>query len=136
MSIRNSRHAAALALKSAELAYAAPQVIAQRTAMMIRAGATPSRRDRTEFHRMGAEKVGAFSRAWMAMAMQGWQMNQQIALAVLRTASSPWQWGQVGAHTAPLAALLGDGSLAVLGKGIEPVHAVATANLRRLSRRR
>jgi hypothetical protein len=135
MTIRNSRRAASVALKTAELAYAAPQVIAQRTAMMLLAGNKPSRRDSAEFQRMGAEKVGAFSRAWLAMAMQGFQMNQQIALATLRTMWSPWQWGQVGA-TAPLATLLGSGSLAMLGKGIAPIHTVATANLRRLSRRR
>jgi hypothetical protein len=136
MSVKNSRRAAVLAVKSAELAAAAPQVIARRMAIAMQAGATPSRRDRAEFQRMGAEKVGAFSQAWIAMAMQGLQINQQIALATMRTLGSPWRWGQVGAATTPLTALLSGGSLALLGKGIAPIHSTATANLRRLSKRR
>ncbi|HVZ42962.1 MAG TPA: hypothetical protein VHA82_04050 [Ramlibacter sp.] len=50
-----------------ELAFAAPQVVAHRTARMARAGARPTARDRAEFTRMGTEKFAAFCSSWAAM---------------------------------------------------------------------
>jgi len=57
------------AVKAFELSIAAPQVIAHRTARMLRAGPSPGARDRREFQRMGTEKVFAF---WESMFAMGW----------------------------------------------------------------
>lgn len=46
-----------LARQSAELAFAAPQVIAHRVSRMWMAGTAPSARDQHEFYTMGAEKI-------------------------------------------------------------------------------
>ena len=50
-----------LIAKAAELAFAAPQVVAHRVTRMAIAGPSLSERDRKEFQRMGAEKTAAFS---------------------------------------------------------------------------
>lgn len=51
-----------------EIAWAAPQVIAYRTARMVRGGWPPSARDRREYARMGREKVEVLAQAAVAAA--------------------------------------------------------------------
>lgn len=51
-----------------EIAWTAPQVIAYRTARMVRGGWPPSARDRREYVRMGREKVEVLAQAAMAAA--------------------------------------------------------------------
>ena len=92
----------------------APQVIAMRTARMMAAGASPSARDRREFHRMGTEKVFA---AWEAMnAMSLYAMQQWWTAAWL----TPWS--------------LASTTTRMFDKGLAPVHRRASANARRLRR--
>ncbi|MDN3922438.1 polyhydroxyalkanoate granule-associated phasin [Roseateles violae] len=134
MSARRSRKTARLASQTAELALVAPQVIAHRVGRMIAAGHQPTPRDRAEFNRMGSEKFAAFTTAWIAMGLRAWQLQQQIGLALLRSWWTPWAWSRPGAS--PLPGLLSGGVLSIAGKGIAPLHATASANLRRLSRRR
>lgn len=55
--------AATTAIKLAELSLASPQVIAHRVTRMALAGASPSKRDRTEFTGMVVEKQLAFAQA-------------------------------------------------------------------------
>src|SRR5687767_7245116 len=57
--VKRSRKVGSVA-KMAELAIAAPQVVAVRTARMLAAGVNPGAADRAEFSRMGTEKVQAF----------------------------------------------------------------------------
>jgi hypothetical protein len=123
-----SRHRSSLKLarQTGELALAAPQVVAHRVTRMLLAGAQPSARDRREFTAMGAEKVAAFQESWMAMGMQAWRVQQQMAFAWWQALFTPWararapQWPQ---------AMMG-----VLGQGLAPVHRRAVANARRLGR--
>lgn len=122
-----------IASKSGELGLAAPQVIAIRLARMMLAGHSPSSKDKAEMHRMGAEKTKAFSNAWMAMFMQGIKMNQALALTMTR---SLWTWPWTMNHASALNPLINQvnrGTLAMLDQGIRPIHATASANLRRLS---
>ena len=58
MTVRRSRKSASVATQAAELALAAPQVVAHRVARMALAGATPSERDRKEFERLKAKFGG------------------------------------------------------------------------------
>ncbi|HKX41376.1 MAG TPA: polyhydroxyalkanoate granule-associated phasin [Burkholderiaceae bacterium] len=131
MPARHHRHAQTLATKTAELALAAPQVVAQRLARMAVAGPLPSARDRREFQRMGAEKATAFAESWNAMAQQAARANQALVASFWRAAWSPWMLAQLPAN----AALLQSAALGVLSKGLAPVHRTATANAKRLGRR-
>lgn len=107
-----SRTPAHPAAQWAQIAIAAPQVVAHRLTRMALAGPTPSARDRREFHLMGAEKSAAFVESWAAMWMQLWTAQQRLAFG----------WMQ---------ALAG-----VLGHGVAPVRRRAVANARRLRRSR
>ncbi len=66
-------------MKTWETMFAAPQVIAQRTARMAAAGPFPGARDRREFTNMGTEKVIAFSQAWMGAAREIFVWQQEMA---------------------------------------------------------
>jgi hypothetical protein len=128
LSIRRSRRSKSLAVKTAELAIAAPQVIAHRTLRMAMAGASPSARDRNEFHRMGAEKVAAVAESWNAMAFQAFRANQQLALSCMQSFWFPW----LGVRSP--SRQMTNAALGILGKGMAPIHRRAVGNARRLGR--
>src|SRR3954467_312000 len=88
----NSRQhtSSALAKRSAELAFAVPQVIAHRAMRAAMAGASPSARDRKEFHLMGAEKLAALNESWRAMMMQSFWESQKLAFSFGLSLWAPW----------------------------------------------
>ena len=106
-----------LAVQAAQVAFAAPQVVAHRLTRMALAGPVLSARDRREFHGMAQEKVHAFWQSWFAMGWAMTQAMQQAWLAMLQGARVP----MLDAH-------------GILSKGLAPVHRKATANARRLAR--
>lgn len=116
------RRAKPLAVQMAELALAAPQVVGHRVTRMALAGASPSARDRREFHQMGAEKLAAMGESWFAMWVQAFHAQQQLALGMMKTAALP------------TTAALTRAGLGVLGHGLAPVHQRAVANSKRLAR--
>jgi hypothetical protein len=122
MATRRSRRSRSLAAQTLALGVAAPQVIAHRVARMAIAGASPSARDRREFHRMGAEKIAAVNEAWGAMAVETFRANQQLTLSFMRSLWFPWQ--------------MSNAALGILGKGMAPVRRRAVANAKRLGRPR
>jgi|APFre7841882630_1041343.scaffolds.fasta_scaffold270550_1 hypothetical protein len=134
MSPRRRRNAATPARETTELAAAVPIVVAHRVARMALAGPNPNVRDHREFARMSAEKVAAFSEAWVAMWDQSLRIQQEVALAAWRWWWSFWptirHWPALSKRDAPSAALR------VLAKGLAPMHRRATANARRLGRAR
>lgn len=132
MSSRSARTTKSITIKAAQLAVAAPQVVAHRVARMAMAGATPSKRDRKEFNRMVAEKQTAFAESWQEMATQTIRANQALATSLLLSAWSPWSWSKPSAGSA--AAQVQSAALSILGKGIAPVHRKAVANAKRLAR--
>ena len=135
----------------AELAIAAPQVAAIRTARMVAAGANPVAADRVEFSRMCTEKVQAFWESMFAMNAQLVRTQQEYArgaaLQWLRLWATPY-W--VSAYAAipraipslPVAPGLNGPTrrqhqraiAKVLEAGLSPVHKRATENARRLGR--
>lgn len=138
---RTRRPGTAAALKAAQLAVAAPQVIAMRTARMLAAGAAPNARDRREFTRMGSEKVQAYWESMTATALQMQKANQELAFLAVRQFWSAWTnpaWRYpFGGGPAVAAALrtLRSGTTQmsnVFDKGLAPVHRRATGNVRRL----
>jgi hypothetical protein len=129
---RRKRKTQSLVAKAAELAFAVPQVVAHRVTRMAIAGPSLSKRDRKEFHRMGAEKTAAFSKSWNAMTMQAFGANQALAASFLRSLWSPLRRSKPSASA--VAAQLQNAALGVLGKGMAPVHRKAVANAKRLAR--
>ena len=119
-----------LARQAIETSIAAPLVVAHRLTRMAIAGSPMSARDRTEFSRMGMEKVWAFHQSWAAMAanqldLMRAMMTSFVGASVGRRSPSP------GLHSAWNAA-----ANRMLSAGLAPVHKAATANARRLSRTR
>jgi hypothetical protein len=111
-----------------KLGVAVPQVMAHRLARMAAAGASPSARDRKEFHLMGTEKIAAFNEAWTAMAVQAFVENQKMALSVMQSLWFPWLPRKSTSRQAS------DAALGILGKGMAPVRRRAVANAKRLRR--
>jgi hypothetical protein len=125
----NRRRSRKLSTQMSELAFAAPQVVAHRMTRMALAGAHPSARDRREFALMSSEKRAAFNESWLAMGLQAWRAQQQMALACWQAAWMPWTGSR-----APSAAQWQNAALGVLGQGLKPVHRRAVANAKRLGR--
>jgi hypothetical protein len=126
----------ALATASAELALASLSVINARTPMIVRALHDPMRGNYAELTRMVSEKPLAFAQgasaggpAWLAMAAES---NRYLAQA--------WKtprYGVAPVLSASLGAFAFWGRMMSLGVAwqsamLAPVHAVATANARRL----
>ena len=123
-----------LMIQAAQLAFAAPQVVAHRMTRLALAGPNPSQRDRLEFERMGHEKAQAFSESWSAMAQQALLAQQSLTLSWMQSLCMP-AWG-AQPTPASMAAQLQGAALGVLGKGMAPVHRRAVANAKRLARTR
>jgi hypothetical protein len=144
------------AMKSGEMWLAAAQVIPIRLARMAAAGANPSARDRREMTRMGAEKVDAFSQAGLALALgmtpammnlgaQAMRAWMGLLVAGTRLATSRTLPQTVRRQRALTSALArhtpvshrGAHAAATLAHAaLAPVHATATANAKRLGRRK
>jgi hypothetical protein len=144
------------ALKSAEMSTAAAQVIAMRVGRMMAAGANPTAADRREMVRMGAEKVDAFSRAGAALAagmtpnamavgvraVEAWAAmlgaGASLATAGTLPQAARRQRALVNAvaRHAPAARQGSKAAATIAHAVLAPVHAKATANAKRLSRRK
>ena len=141
-----------IALKSFEIAAASGQVIPIRLARLAASGPNPSDEDRREFHRMGAEKVVAFSKSGAALAFESAPWFARTALhsfastaafwaACMRMPFAAWLPGRVAHRPHPLGTQAGRArySRAVtraIDASLTPVHATVTANARRLSARK
>ncbi|MET0518627.1 MAG: polyhydroxyalkanoate granule-associated phasin [Burkholderiaceae bacterium] len=130
MSKQRNRNAASLAAKSAELAWAAPQVVAHRLAAMSAAGSRPSARDLKEMQTMASEKVLAFSQSWQAI---GWELLRLQQAQSMRVLAALATGRPLTSLRPPTAAQALSASMAILGKGLAPVHRKAVANAKRLS---
>ena len=127
------RHTAtSLSTQVAELAWAAPFVVAHRVTRMMLAGLNPSDRDRKEFTLMRTEKAAAFHESWHAMALHTWQAQQALVSSFVLAVWSPLSVRQPSATAT--ASRLHDAALGAWGEGLAPVHRTALANARRLSR--
>jgi hypothetical protein len=144
-------------LKMLQMSTAAAQVIALRTTRMAAHGLNPNAADRREMHRMGAEKVDAFSRAGTAlatgampllfgMAMQAWRSSFDLLAASTQLAASR-SIPQTMARQQQLAGSLMRGATAaghhatsaatarLAHRTLAPVHRKATANAKRLAKK-
>ena len=142
---RRSTNGATLA-KMAQLAVAAPQVVAIRTSRMLAAGTNPVAADRVELSRMYTEKVQAYWESMFAMAAQTARANQQyirlVAVQWWKMWAAPWAF--VGRRSAaqaaasllpiPTPAQSKRAAASLIAAAVAPVHKRATANARRLTR--
>jgi len=94
--------------------------------------ASPSLRDREELYLMGAEKLAAFYESWNAMLLEMHRANLELFVSTAPLFWFPWAATTRSSHTA--STQLQRAALAVLGKGVAPIHRRAVANARRLSR--
>jgi hypothetical protein len=145
------KRAARTAIKTVELAIAAPQVIGMRTAQALTAGAVPSNDDRAEFLRMGAEKVDAYWEGVFAVGMQlsriGQEYARNAALQWMRLWMTPWwltgSWPNpflsylraASRISVPSVAQQQSAATRITQAALAPVHKRATANMRRLARK-
>jgi hypothetical protein len=123
------------ASQAAELAFATPQVVNKRVAQMMFAGPLPSADDRKEFKLMSDEKVDAFKESWAAMAAESVLAQQRLAVdmttSLLKAVWFPWV---ISSSSDLFANQMGNATMGVLNKGMEPVRKRAVANARRLAR--
>lgn len=141
--VKRSRRAGSIA-KVAELAIAAPQVVAIRTGRMLAAGANPGAADRTEFSQMGKEKVQAFAQ----LVRTNQEYARTAALQWWRLWTTPWWLAAYRPVSQAMASLPRAAGLVpgptrsqrqramskLVEAGLTPVHKRATANARRLGR--
>lgn len=134
--------------QAAEIAMAAPLVIALRSARMLAAGVEPNARDRREFRRMGVEKGQAYVESMNAMAMQTYRECVLHAMRLWwaaccspRTMLSWCSTPRSRTMSVPLFGFSAQSQkefqrsfLKVLERGLMPVHRRATGNARRLMR--
>ena len=123
-----------LARDVAELAVAAPTVVAHRLARIAAA-------DHPEMHRMGAEKVAAFWESWAAMGWQVVALQQRswiaFQAACWRNAWFPWAaWRPETEPWTGTAEVWQRNLLQIAQHGLAPVHRRALANARRLGQPR
>lgn len=130
MTTQGNRKAIQLAVKSAELAFAVPQVVAHRVARMALSGSSQTARDRKEFELMGEEKVRAFMESWSAMTLQVWRAYHQSALSALQSFWNPI-FGLKKPTQSP-SSQLNNALSSIIDKGMAPVHSRAVANAKRL----
>ena len=144
-------------MKMLQMSTAAAQVIAMRTTRMAAHGANPNAAERRELHRMGAEKVDAFSRVGatlatgaapllLGMATQAWRIGFDLWAASLQLGTSR-SIPQTMARQQQLAGALMRGAAAaghgatsaatarLANRALGHVHRKATANAKRLAKK-
>lgn len=137
MPARRARKSTSVAMQSAELAIAVPQVVAHRMMRMALAGPVLSERDRREFHNMVTEKQAAFTEAWFAMTAESFRANQAMALSIFGAMFNPFSSPKGAAQVATrMASDMQAAAMGVLSKGLKPVHGKAAANAKRLAKTR
>lgn len=132
-----------IALKSFEIAAASSQVVPIRLARMAAAGPNPTPKDRREMHRMGAEKVAAFSKSGMALAAGSMPIVTRAAMQSFETGFAFWAncmrmaLPTLPPHRSTMTPRTPDArsTARLINAALKPVHATVTANARRLTSR-
>lgn len=132
------------ALRLSETMTASQTVIDKRTTLMQSAMTNPLSADHAELGRMVPEKVVAFFAAGNAM-MAGWFAWNDAVLAEARHVGrlaargrtpSPLDWMTLWSRGAAFGVAAAERGAKVGASALAPVHAKATSNARRLSRRK
>jgi hypothetical protein len=144
-----------LAMKTGEMMMASAQVIEHRTRRMAAAGSKPNASDRREFALMGQEKIEAAAKSAHGMAAHMMTMNPFLGARAARQslAAATAMMSLAGSRTvsqalarqaklvrtmtqsAGTASRISGSSARLAQRGLAPIHARATANAKRLSKR-
>lgn len=145
------------ALTAGEMTVAASSVIGRRTALAAAALREPHRADHAELARMGPEKIAAFGEAGAAIAMEMWRLQrdtlafiaaqaQEATRVALTLSTAPTLLHAIGTQSSYVAetldrtahetATIAGRALTIGAIGAAPIHRKATANARRLAKRR
>ena len=116
-------------LKSIEIAYAVPQIIAHRVSRMALAGPVPSTRDRKEFQLMGTEKLAAVLESWSAMALATGFILHAVAIKNMASLTAPWSFTEPDLQ--PTTDQLSIAAISIFSKGVTPIHRRVMANAKR-----
>lgn len=124
----------------AETLVASGSVIGHRSGTIGEAIANPGAADVVELQRMVGEKATSFAEAGASLARDWWKLQadlaaQTAAVGEMLTAGSLPSARAVRAINAR-SRRLGDHSVASATRALRPIHATATANARRLGKRR
>ncbi len=117
-------------IKTSEMAFTAPLVMANRLMRMAAAGSSPGTRDRREFTRMGQEKVDAVFESMVAAAMAGFEANLKLWQSLV-----PTLWGGRAPSSPVLPRKLVESGVQVTSRALAPSHTRVMANGRRLGKR-
>ena len=130
--------------RAGETMLAAHDVIGHRTTLMQQAMQQPLSADHRELSQMVPEKVAAFSAAGSAAVGAWWEMQsifaaqtQMVGTAML-TGRSPnvAEIGRLQRRSAARAMQLAERAVAAGGAMLDPVHAKATGNAKRLAQKK
>jgi hypothetical protein len=91
---------------------------------------------RRELTRMVAEKQAAFGESWQAMTLHALRSQQALAAALVRGATPLSSRRKAKMAAAALPIELHRTAIAMLGKGLAPVHRRAVANAKRLGKKK
>ena len=122
-----------LAVKTGEMLVGSAEVIARRTHRIARAGLTPNARDRREFSMMGMEKEEAATESAQAMIAHAYAE----AIRHQQQMMGAWMRGAFSGNIAGLSVVTNGnammaGAVAIVHKGLRPIHSRAASNARRL----
>lgn len=145
-----------LALKTTEMLAASAEVISHRTGRMASCGPLPSSEDQREFTLMGQEKIEAATEAAAAMTSHALDTQQRLwksamrhmlygssAMLSLVSSRSPKEAAEnqvrlvrALARSAIATTKLSGAPASFAHRGLDPIHARATANALRLGRKK
>lgn len=145
-----------LALKTTEMLTASAEVIGHRTGRMVSCGPLPTSEDQREFTLMGQEKIEAATEAATAIALHAVDTQHQLWASTMRQMlhGSTAMLSLVSSRSAEQAAenqaklvramtrsaiatsrRLSGAPASLAHRGLDPIHARATANAKRLGGR-
>lgn len=116
--------------QSSELSTAAPDVINKRLTMFALQNPLNNHAEMREMERMVSEKQTAFMQSWQNMASQSLIAQQRIGMSMMTNFFKMMTLQPV--HLDSFMYQVGNETLKVIEKGMNPIHATATANSRRL----
>lgn len=114
----------------AQLAVAAPIVIAHRMMRMAQTGVSPSADDRREMNRMSEEKFDAFTESWNGTTMGMTLAYMNFGLDLMHLAWSPW--ARTGGLMKAAALRFGEATRTSMQGSLAPIRRRAVANAKRL----
>lgn len=122
------------AVRMGETLAAANTVIGSRVETMREAARDPLAGDYGELTRMVSEKVEAFTASGLSLARDIGAIQMEMATAMIQAARPPSmrRFNALSGRSARIA----EHAAGAVGRALDPVHASATANARRLGKKR